>query len=152
MPQQITVTLGERQYTIDKLPIRQSKHWRQSLAEPFGEISQTLETASLVEVDQLGDIAGLVRRAAGVLLGSVDKMLDLLFAYSSALAADREYIEENAYDDEALAAFVEVLKLAYPLEQLMYLIRGRTVNKTSLNSLSPNGASGTKALAARQTG
>ena len=107
MPQQITVTLGGRQYSIEKLPIRQSQRWRQSLAEPFGEISQTLEAASLVEVDQLSDIAGLVRRASGVLLGSVDKMLDLLFAYSSALAADREYIEENAYDDEALAAFVE---------------------------------------------
>lgn len=152
MPQQITVKLGERQYTIDKLPIRQSKHWRQSLAEPFGEISQTLESASIVEVDQLGDIAGLVRRASGVLLGSVDKMLDLLFAYSSALNADREYIEENAYDDEALAAFVEVLKLAYPLEQLMYLIRGRTVSKTSPNSLSQSGGSGTKALAAKRIG
>ena len=151
MPQQITVTLGGRQYSIEKLPIRQSQRWRQSLAEPFGEISQTLEAASLVEVDQLSDIAGLVRRASGVLLGSVDKMLDLLFAYSSALAADREYIEENAYDDEALAAFVEVLKLAYPLEQLMYLIRGRTVSKTSSNLPLPNGVSGTKVSGVRAT-
>lgn len=152
MPQQITVTLGERQYVIDKLPIRQSKLWRQSLAEPFGEISQTLESASIVEVDQFGDIASLVRRASGVLLGSVDKMLDLLFAYSATLAADREYIEENAYDDEALAAFVEVLKLAYPLEQLMSAIRGRTVSKTSPNLPLPNGTSGTKALATKRIG
>lgn len=152
MPQQITVSLGGKQYTIEKLPIRQSKQWRGRLAEPFGEIATALESASVVEVDQLGDIAGLVRRASGVLLGSVDKMLDLLFAYSTALANDREYIEENAYDDEALAAFTEVLKLAYPLDQLMLAIRGRTVNKTSPNLPLPSGASGTKALGVKQTG
>lgn len=151
MPQQITVTLGERQYIIEKLPIRQSQRWRQGLAGPLGEIAKTLELAAVVETNQYADIATLIQRASGLLIEYVDKILDLLFAYSAALAADSEYIKENAYDDEALAAFVEVLKLAYPLDQLMYLLNGRTVSKTSSNSLSPNGTTGTKVLGVKAT-
>lgn len=152
MPRQVNVKLGERDYTINTLPIGRSKIWRESLAQPFGELTNALQTASIVEINQFGDIAGLVRQLSGTLLGSVDKMLDLLFQYSDTLAQDRAYIEENAFDDEALEAFTEVLKLAYPLGQLVGVVTGRTVSKISPSLPSLNGASGKKALATNQPG
>jgi len=72
---------------------------------PYGEI----------ELSNGNDLAELVQVLRHTLIGSIDMLQDLLFAYSPVLAADRERIEAEAFDEEALAAFVEVLKLAYPL-------------------------------------
>ena len=83
----------------------------------------------------------------GTLIGSMDLLLDLLFAYSPELAEDRERIEEEAYDEEALAAFTEVLKLAYPFGELLAMVNGRTASKTSPNSHSPSTASGRNSTA-----
>lgn len=143
---QVIVTLGGRQYTIVAPPIRQSKAWREKLAIPFSSLTQALEQAGAVKIDvqQLGDIAALVKRFSGVLIGSIDTLLDMLFDYSPTLASDREWIEENAYDEEALAAFTEVLKLAYPLGTLSQILAGPTANKTSSNLHSPSGGTGTK--------
>src|SRR5688572_23816179 len=105
MEAEVIVHLGGRAYTVKRLPILASKAWRDKLAGPFGEIAQTLTAAGTVELSQFVDIADLVRSMSGILLGSVDTMLDLLFDYAPALADDRKWIEENAYDDEALHAF-----------------------------------------------
>ena len=146
MPREAKVKLGGRDYVIVAPPIRASKKWRESLARPFGSLTAALETASTVELDmgQLMDIAGLVRQFSGVLIGSIDTMLDLLFEYSPVLAQDREWIEENAYDDEALEAFTAALRLAYPLGQLMSILGGPSPSRTSSNSPSQNGATGAK--------
>ena len=152
MARQVTVKLGDKEYTIDMLPIGQSKKWRESLSQPFTELTQALETASIVEINQFGDIAGLVRKLSGTLLGSVDKMLDLMFEYAPQLAQDRDYIELNAFDDEALEAFTEILKLAFPLGTLLAVVSGRTVSKTSPSLPSRNGASGMKVLGQKQPG
>jgi len=122
MPKQIIVTLGGREYTIKTLPIRQSRKWREKLAGPFGELVDVLEGAGTIELNSWRDIAGLVRVLSGRIIGSVDLILDLLFDYSPELRADQEWIEENAYDEEAMAAFVEVLKLAYPFGKLRTLV------------------------------
>lgn len=143
MAKTVTVQLADREYTISALPIRRSKAWREQLAMPFAELTRILEGAGNIEINQFGDIAALVRTVSGTLLGAVDQMLHLMFEYSPELAADREYIEENAYDEEALVAFTEVLKLAYPLGRLLAVVTGRQESLTSSNSLSRNGASGT---------
>lgn len=150
---QAKVTLGGREYTLSTPPIRRSKEWRHKLARPFGDLAKAIELAGSVElsVADIPNIGDLVKRFAGTLIGSVDTMLDLLFDYSPALAADREWIEENAYDEEALEAFTEALKLAYPLDTILAMVSGRTVNRTSPNSPSANGASGQKALARKKT-
>lgn len=127
---EVIVRLGGQSYTVKALPIRQSKAWRKQLEGPFRELSTALESAGSVELTSGGDIARLVRSFSGTLIGSIDLLLDLLFAYSPALAADRERIEAEAFDEEALAAFAEVLKLAYPFGQLLALVNGRTGSKT----------------------
>lgn len=133
MAKQAIVKLAEQEYTIRQLPMRQARQWREALGGPFGELTQVLEGAGKIEISNAADIAAVVRTLSGTLIGSIDKLLDLLFAYSPELAADRERIEENAFDDEALAAFVEVLKLAYPFGGLLALVNGSGPKTTSTN-------------------
>lgn len=124
------VTLGGQSYTIKAMPIRQSKAWRAQLEGPFGELSAALEGAGKIELTSGSDIARLVRSFSGTLIGSIDLLLDFLFAYAPELAADRERIENESFDEEALSAFVEVLKLAYPFGDLLVLVNGRKASKT----------------------
>lgn len=141
MAKEVKVSMGGRNYTVTALPIIKSKEWREALAIPFSTLTQALTMAQTTELDNLAGIGDIVNRLSGTLLGSVDLMLDLMFSYSPELAKDREWIENNAYDEEALQAFGEVLKLAFPFGILLELVTGRMGAKTSLNSPSRNGAS-----------
>lgn len=144
MTKSVTVKLGGQSYKVEALPIRQSKLWRDKLSQPFAQITHALEGAGTIEINQFGDIAGLVRTLSGTLLGAIDTVLDLMFSYSPALAADRERIEENAYDEEALDAFAAILGLAYPFGRLLAVVSGRRETQTLPNLPSQNGVSGTK--------
>jgi len=121
---EIVVELGGQAYTVKQRPIREAKAWRQRLAGPFQELASTLEGAGNLDLTAGKDIAQLVKVLSGSLIGSIDLVLELLFEYAPTLAEDQERIEAEAYDDEALEAFVEVLKLVYPLGRLQALARG----------------------------
>ena len=97
-----------------------------------------------LEIETGADVVGLVVVVKDVLLGGVDMIMDMLFAYSPVLASDRERIENEAYDDEAITAFAEVLKLAYPLELLLTAWNGPSATPTLQNSPSTNGKFGTR--------
>lgn len=120
----VTVELGGQRYSIQPLPMAKARQWRAALEQPFGALVAVLESAERIELTNLGSIAGVVQAFAGVLLGSVDILMDLLFAYAPELAKERERIEAEAYDEEALVAFVEVLKLAYPFGILRGAVSG----------------------------
>jgi hypothetical protein len=124
MPQSIDVTLGDKTYTVQALPIRQSAAWRRRLAEPFGNLAHILNDAGQIELTNGNGLANVIQVIEKSLIGSVDILLELLFAYSPALAADRERIESQAYDDEAMRAFVEIVRLAYPFGKLTVLVSG----------------------------
>lgn len=139
MAKEIIVKFGGRDFTVSALPIGPSKKWRDEVAGPFQELAVILKAANTVELNKLGDLSDVIQALSGTLLGAVDTMLDLLFSYSPALGKERAWIEENAYDEEALAAFAEVLKLAFPFGVLLEVVLGPTVSKTSSNSPSQNG-------------
>jgi hypothetical protein len=124
MPRTITVELAGQTYSIEALPIRQSKQWREKLAGPFSELTAILGGAAEINLTSGKDIAALVQTLSGTLIGSLDLLLDLLFDYAPTLEADRERIEAQAFDDEALHAFTEVLKLVYPFGELRGLVSG----------------------------
>ena len=128
MADKLTVTLGGRDYEISRLPYRQSREWRERFAEPIEKIVGGLQfTGDLLGkgIDSgqaLGDTIGTLGRVllgdlGKTLIGSVDLCAEMLFSYAPTL--DREAIESNAYDDEILRAFVEVLKLAYPFSEIL---------------------------------
>lgn len=131
MPKQITVTLGGQSYVIEALPIAASKAWRAKLAGPFGQLAATLAHAGEIDLTDGGALSNLIQVVSDTLLGSIDLLQDLLFAYSPVLAADRARIEATAYDDEAMHALVEVLKLAYPFGGVLTLVSGATKAPTT---------------------
>lgn len=120
----VTVTLGGEAYEIMPLNMKASRVWRKTLGEPVGQIVDAMQSADAVALDDLGSIGQLLDVAKRLAMGSIDLCVEALFAYSPALQADRETIEENATDAEAMAAFVEVLKLAYPFGALLTTVSG----------------------------
>lgn len=140
----ITVELGEQKYQIRQLPRRASREWRERFAQPVerlvGAVEYTGELLSSSEFEQQ-DLGMVIRQVGGslmgglsqTLLGSMDEIAEMLYAYSPELAADRERIEDCAYDDEVLAAFLEVLKMAYPFSEILTLVRGRPKTQTKKN-------------------
>lgn len=149
---EVTVTLGGKSYLVKQLAIRANREWRKRFDEPVDKLLSAFQEVGKVSQREFADgkemakTIGtlLVARAGeivGVLLDSMDLVLDGLFAYAPALEADREYIETTATDDEAMKAFVEVLKLAYPFGVLLNLAGqiGRSADATSPNSPAPSG-------------
>lgn len=124
MARTIEVTLAGVTYEVDQLPMGKARQWREALEQPFGDLVAVLEGAQTIELTDLGSIGGIVKTFSGTLLGSIDILMELLFQYAPILADDRERIEAEAYDDEALAAFAEVLKLAYPFGVVLALVSG----------------------------
>jgi len=145
--QNVIVKLAGREYEIKPLPIRPAREIRQRLTEPLIQVIEMLRNApaktDLSDAQGIGELLGSVKT---ILVGSIDLCLDLLFSYSPELKADQEYIENNAYDDEALKAVLEVLKLLYPfgglVKKLAGLVSGLAALGTSTNSRSANGDAG----------
>lgn len=115
-----TVVFADRKFTVHALNIRASREWRKMFGKHLRLILGMLKNADSLElVNNDGDlnagtIVGLVRELGILALDSIDLFAESLFDYSPALAAERDWIEENAEDSELLEALFEIIKLAYP--------------------------------------
>ena len=58
-------------------------------------------------------VAKIAETVIGFLGEGADKLLNLVYGYDPALEAERDWIEENAYDTEVCAALVALLKVVY---------------------------------------
>jgi len=160
MPKRTTVKMGEREYVVIEKVMSQSSRWRDKLrkssvmliVESLDDvISQVVAVGSLLTSGaKLSDVdfEPIIRSMRIVpifvqgLSNSIEEVIELLFDYCPEMAADREWIEENAYDEEAIAAFLEVLKFCFPIMALWDMVRGSRVQQTSTKSPSTNGISG----------
>lgn len=113
-----TITLGGKTYTVQELPLRKNAAWRQKVGGLVGEVAGLVE-ATQIDLASTADLVRVVNQVRGVLMNAPDKLTALLFDYSPVLAADRERIEAEVYESELLAAFVEVLKLAFPFGEIL---------------------------------
>jgi hypothetical protein len=122
----VTITLGGKQYEISEAPLRKNAAWRSSFTRLLTDVGGLMESASNVELNNVGDLIGVVRQIQDVLLAAPDRLTAMLFDYSPVLAADRARIEAEVYESELIGAFMEVLKLAYPFGDLLVLATGLT--------------------------
>lgn len=150
MPRSKVVTLAGQDYLVEQRNMQSNKVWRDNLTGPVDKIVALIQNYDTLEISSVGDIAGLILIVKDVLFDSMDLLLDSLFNYSPVLAADRDRIEAEAYDDEAIEALGIVVGLAYPLDRLLSVWIGPAATPTSTNSLSRNGASGKKNLATQK--
>lgn len=136
-----TVVLGGEEFTIYAAPMRLARRWRATFNEPLQTIIGVMQNAGDIELNNMQDAAGLLQQVGGLLLNSVDLLVESLFAYSPELQEQKEWILDNATDDEALTAVWGVVKLAYPFGGLIgNLQNGQRMIGTSRNSRGQNGA------------
>ena len=158
----INVTVAGRDYIITPLPIRKNREWRKQFDEPINDAANLLtEIGSYADkefedgkamIGQIGKaVSGSLSPVINHLLGSADTITDAVFDYSPAMQEDREYIEENGFDTEIVAAFLSILSLAFPFGQaiqgLMALGKeenGQKEQQTEANSASQSSELTTK--------
>jgi hypothetical protein len=142
---QAAVNLGGQEFVIEALPMGAARRWRAKFGQPLETILGVLQNAPHINLQDAQNLSSLIQQVGGLVLGSTDLLVDALFDYAPALAAEREWIEENADDSEALAALWEVLKLAYPFGDLLNMLgRGQATIGTKSNFAGRNGASNRK--------
>lgn len=152
---QTTVTLAGKAYRIESLKFKQERAWRKKYDAPLGALIDAISKVRLMGEQEFEKPADLFREIGAALLSHANELLkamlnspDLLFDaicdYSPQVRADRDYIEEHAYQDEIAAAFLEVLKIAYPFGSLLGIVKslGSQEKQISPNSPDMNGDSG----------
>lgn len=157
MPKQVNIQLGSRSYTVAEKYAGIHEQWRKHLRE--SAVFQTLQSIDgVVEMVvkaledsrtafDMGQVAALAHIVPGAILNlseSMDDINALVFDYVPEMLADREWIMANVYDSELVAAFIEVLKLNFPISAAWGLVNGFRAPSTSSNLPTANGAIGTK--------
>lgn len=158
MPKQVTVTLGGRSYAISEKPSGINMKWRKKMrATSLMSVFESLDglvTDLMVVVGSVSDGGKIsdidIGKALGVarvlpamvngLSNSIDDIIDLLFEYEPKLKTDRKWLDENAYDEEYVRAFLEMLKLLFPIMGIWEMVAGFQGRQTPGNSPSVNGA------------
>lgn len=161
MPKTVKVALGGREYIVAEKFSGLTERWRKTLRE--SAVFVTLQSLDGV-LELLGkivqgneekfDVASITALARFVptvlnLSNSMDDIKALTFDYVPEMKADVEWIGENVYDSEIVAAFVEVLKMNFPIMAAWDLLRGSKALGTSTNLPIMNGDIGTKKPTAR---
>jgi len=145
MSRTITLTLAERTYDVPMAPIRRARAWRTQLQAPLNEVLGLFSTNISVELNSVSDLLGLADKFIPVLMDAPETLFTLLLAYAPALETEREFLEENAYDDELVTAFLAVLRAAFPLDRLTSLL-GPANPATLTSSPVPSGVLPTTTL------
>jgi hypothetical protein len=144
----VVIVLGEKKYTIEELARRKNAAWRERLEETLKPLVEILQAAPNVNIQNLDDVSALVSNASGLLLGSIDRIVEALLAYSPQLERDSEWIGENCYDSEIVEAFTKILTLAFPFDSLVAAFRsplptsGSNRRAMLTNSAAASGESG----------
>jgi len=100
---EVTIKLGEREFVVPQLTIRNEAIWRQQAEvalAPFWEATTLMQ----LDISQPNDLRKMISQV-GALMEPM-AALDAICAYAPQLAAEREWIEENTYSDEVFGALV----------------------------------------------
>lgn len=148
----IEITLAGRNYTIESLKFRAERVWRKKYDMPIANLIGAIANVKELSTKEFEKTTDLLKEVGLVLLSHANDLMkalldspDIIFEaicdYSPALAADRAFIEENAYQDEISAVFIEVLKIAYPFGSLLGIAKslGSLEKQTSQNLPEPSG-------------
>lgn len=117
-----TITLNEKKYEITELRHRKNREWRQKLEAHISDLASSLDAGLGSEITDLGSISQLVRAVIKYGVRSTDLLCELVAEYAPSL---KDALEDS-YDSEITAAFVEVLKLAYPFSGVVSALKNLT--------------------------
>lgn len=132
------IRLGERVHNVEILKARQAREWRSQVTLPVEIIQSLLASASTLDLGDPNNISALLGMVSQYVFKSPDLIVDLVMSYCKL----PEDVLDSAYDEEFFAAFIEVLKAAYPFGVMSTMFPGLKLGAISKNLLSQNGESG----------
>jgi len=106
-----TATINGEAHEVRELPARANSQWRAGFEKQFGALVDLVGQLPDTDISNAGDLAGLVRRSAGVFLSAFDQIFEMAVAYDAAFA--------DAYDSEIADAFPQIVELAFPFGPLV---------------------------------
>lgn len=134
-----TVTINGKAHVVREKRARDNVAWREEFHQRLGEVLDLAQALPDATLESGADLVRVVQQAAARLLPAIGEVWALCCLYDEAF--------EDAYESEAMAAFPEVVSLAFPLEALVGAAQrkwgGLAALATSSNSPEPNGDSGT---------
>ena len=112
----IMVILGGKEYEIVPLVIRDARIWRAKVIKLIAPVPQLVST----KIDTTDDFS---KHLTEMLVSIPDQVIEVFFQYAKDL--DREEIEGIATDTEMAQAFLEVVKVAFPLAESAPMVIAR---------------------------
>lgn len=143
MPIETTqIELGERTFEIRTAPFARSRLWRRQLIGEVKPLFEQVAAAQDMTFETAADLLNLWPLAETLLVEGLDLIFEMVISYAEPLEAEREWIEQNATDQQIMAAFQEILRLGDFLGLMPMMSRrfGQMTIGTSTNSPAPNGA------------
>lgn len=111
----VMVILDGRECEVRAMKARRNSAWLKKLEGPLMEAVQIVVAAPDAELNDARAIGHMLESVARILMTVMDTVQDLLIEYAPYLQAE---IEE-AYSDEVVEAFVEVVQLALPFGSIV---------------------------------
>lgn len=128
------VELGGRRYEIATKPLRQSSQMRRRIGEALKPLVRLAQVAPSIEIRNVEMVGSLLGELQAVMIDSLDLIFDLLCEYEPAVAEDREFLLDHAYDEEVIAAALVMVRQLFPFGGLLETLNGLAESATSKNS------------------
>jgi len=102
----ITIKLGDKDFKVKILALGKARTWRTTLLQVMSGV-----LASFKDVPTPGNMAPALTAA---MLTFPDKLHELVEAYSPEIASERDYILDNASDEQLASAYGKITAVAFP--------------------------------------
>lgn len=120
----ITVKLDEHDVVIKPLKTRATAKWLKKVEVEVKGITEIMLSAPDTDLTDYEALKGLVSGAMAAIPNVLEKILDLMIEFSP----ENTDIINECYPDEAFTAFVEVVLLALPFDQVLPKLKAITSN------------------------
>lgn len=108
---QLTLTLGEKEYTVPVLRSIPAAKWR---ADYFKRTQEVTDALPMNFDEKSGDVSKAISRGLmGAMVQFPGKIPELIFSYAPSLEEHREEIEASTYDHEYSRAFAQIWQVAF---------------------------------------
>jgi hypothetical protein len=112
----IPLMLGKKEHKAKPLTIRKCQAWREKVADLLNGIATGALTGTVTSQSFMQGIMVAFFKFP-------EQVLELLIAFSPELEEQREWLYDNATDEEVVVAFSRVLAVAYPYFNLLGQMR-----------------------------
>jgi len=140
------VMLGGREYSLAKKKLRQASAMRKRLNERVEPLMQLAQKAPTIEIKNIEQVGGILDGLRDMMVNSIDILFDLLCEYDQKIEEDREWLLDNAIDEEVIEAALVMIKQLFPFGGILKTLNGLVENSTLTSSKNTTGSESMKRM------